>query len=316
MTEKQKRNTVFPGSDPWTGNRKRPKLVDSKDEVPSVSGLSRPLTNRLIDIPIKPLSSYGAVPIPLLEGSPWNHYQSCYSLELGGPIAVVRKISATKDLFTMHSFSSSGADKKLYMLRQLKHANLLASLEIFSFQDAHYVISEHTEVSCEEFIVARPDEIQLAAIIRQVIDAISYLVSQNLVHGSITCSNILLTKDGVIKIANYENSTERSSENAFEDVKALGQVMKQLMEKGTVKGRLGLRQPSDWSQEAVDFLSLTMTASPTKLAEHPFLENSPQCHELVWLVSLAQRTAYWFYSVSARAKTRTQYKHAAVISSE
>ncbi|KAH7111051.1 hypothetical protein B0J11DRAFT_512229 [Dendryphion nanum] len=234
MTENQKRDTVFPGSDQWTGNRKLSKPINSKDEALPVLGLLRPLANRLMDILIKPLSSYGAAPIPLLEGSPWNHYQSGYSLELGGPIAVVRKVPATKDLFTMHSFSSFGADQRLYMLRQLKHANLLASFEIFSFQDTCYVVSEHTEISCEEFIVARPDEIQLAAIIRQVIDAISYLVSQNLVHGSITCSNILLTKDRIIKIK---------------------------------KGILGLRQPSNWSQEAVDFLSLTMTASPTKLAE-------------------------------------------------
>ncbi|KAF2178254.1 hypothetical protein K469DRAFT_461377, partial [Zopfia rhizophila CBS 207.26] len=188
--------------------------------------------------------------------SPWNHYQSGYSLELGGPIAVVRKVPATKDLFTMRSFSSSGADKKLYMLRQLKHPNLLASIEVFSFQDTYYLISEHAEISCEEFIVARPDEIQLAAIIRQM-NAISYLVTQNLTHGAITCSNILLTKDGVVKIANWESCTKRSSENDFEDVKALGQVMKQLMEMGTENGRLGLQQPFNWSTEAVDFLSLT-----------------------------------------------------------
>jgi serine/threonine protein kinase len=100
----------------------------------------------------------------------------------------------------MRSFSSNGAEKKLYMLRQLKHANLLASFEVFSFQDTYYLISEHTEISCEEFIVARPDEAQLAAIIRQMIDVISYLVSQNLTHGTLTCSNVLLTKDGVVKI--------------------------------------------------------------------------------------------------------------------
>jgi hypothetical protein len=108
-----------------------------------------------------------------------------------------------------------------------------------------------------------------------------------------------------------------TSENNFEDVKALGQVMKQLMEMGTENGRLGLQQPFNWSQEAVDFLSLTMTASPSKLAkvscnpiirfirltiQHPFLKDSPQVHELVWLVSLAQRSASWFYSVAAANK--------------
>jgi hypothetical protein len=108
-----------------------------------------------------------------------------------------------------------------------------------------------------------------------------------------------------------------TAKNMFQDVKALGQVMKELMEMGTEDGRLGLQQPSNWSPEAVDFLSLTMTASPTRLAkvscnsiirfigltiQHPFLRNSPQVPELVWLISLAQRSASWFYSVTAASK--------------
>jgi hypothetical protein len=117
--------------------------------------------------PTNSLSSYGAHRVPLLQGSPWSHYENGYNLELGGSVAVVRKIPATKELFTMRSFSSS-ADKKFYMALQLKHTNLLSSIEVFSFQDSFYVISEHTEVSCEEFIIARPNEIQLAAIIHQV----------------------------------------------------------------------------------------------------------------------------------------------------
>lgn len=43
--------------------------------------------------------------------------------------------------------------------------------------------------------------------------------------------------------------------------------MKQLMEMGSEEGRLGLQRPDDWSPEAVDFLSLTMTASPNALAK-------------------------------------------------
>jgi serine/threonine protein kinase len=200
MAEWQKRDTMFPGSDQRTGNRKVSEPVTSKDKVPPVPGLSKPLANRLMTIPISPLSSNGRVPVPLLKGSPWVRYRSGYALELGGPIAVVHKFPATSDLFKMRSFSSNVAEKKLYMLRQLKHANLLASFEVFSFQDTYYLISEHTEISCEEFIVARPNEIQLAAIIRQMLDAISYLVSQNLTHGTITRSNVLLTKEGVVRI--------------------------------------------------------------------------------------------------------------------
>jgi hypothetical protein len=54
------------------------------------------------------------------------------------------------------------------MLRQFEHENIIASYETFFYQNAFYVISEHAEISCNELIVARPNEIQLAAIIHQV----------------------------------------------------------------------------------------------------------------------------------------------------
>jgi hypothetical protein len=58
-----------------------------------------------------------------------------------------------------------------------------------------------------------------------------------------------------------------SSENRFEGVKALGLVMKELMEMGTETRGLQLEKPSEWSSEAIEFLALTMTASPNELAK-------------------------------------------------
>jgi hypothetical protein len=53
----------------------------------------------------------------------------------------------------------------------------------------------------------------------------------------------------------------------FNDVEALGKMMVQLMERGTENERLGLQHPDRWSMEAVRFLPLTMTASPSELAK-------------------------------------------------
>jgi hypothetical protein len=160
MAEEVKRNTAFPGSGQWIRNHETFEQPNtSKGEVPSVPNKA---TNATVNL----VSPYEVIPVR--EESPWDHYRSGYGVELGGPVAVVRKAPATKDLFTMRSFSSFGAEKKLYMLHRLKHTNILASFDIFFYQDSYYLISEHTEVSCEEFIVARPDEVQLAAIISQV----------------------------------------------------------------------------------------------------------------------------------------------------
>lgn len=58
-----------------------------------------------------------------------------------------------------------------------------------------------------------------------------------------------------------------------------------------------LRNPRDWSEEAIDFLSLTMTTSASKLAEHPFLKFPPQVNELVSLVGFALVSASRFYNL-------------------
>lgn len=179
----QKRNTIFPGCDQWTSkneihlastNTRRSDRIVSKIPEPTApeqqllkTSEGRQKTPR-IKLPIKPLSAYKADPIPVHQHSPWSSYERGYKLQLGGSVAVVRTIPTTSDLFTIRSFSSDSADKKLYMLRQFQHENILAAYETFIFQDAFYVISEHAEISCNELIIARPDEIQLVAIIHQV----------------------------------------------------------------------------------------------------------------------------------------------------
>ncbi len=131
---------------------------------------------------------------------------------------VVRSKSKSSTLYTVRSFALEDADRKLYMLCQFKHRNILESYETFSFRQSFYVISEHVEISCNELVIARPDEGQLANIIKQVgvsivlivmadymqaLGGISYLASQNLTHGSIDQSNVLLTREGIVKISRH-----------------------------------------------------------------------------------------------------------------
>jgi hypothetical protein len=112
--------------------------------------------------------------------------------------------------------------------------------------------------------------------------------------------------------ANADNCSKNDSNNKRSDVRALGELMQQLMENGTEKGRLGLRDPSRWSKDAVEFLSLTMTESAETLSkvcnvsngrcktlivvQHPFLENT-RTETLVRLVSLALVSAGRFYNL-------------------
>lgn len=81
----------------------------------------------------------------------------------------VFEIPQTEEMLTMRSFSNHDAERKLDLLARLKHKNILTAHEVFSDANEYHVISEDTEVSLEEFIVARPNELQLAAITSQVI---------------------------------------------------------------------------------------------------------------------------------------------------
>ncbi len=50
--------------------------------------------------------------------------------------------------------------------------------------------------------------------------------------------------------------------------KALGIVMMKVMEKDSQpKGAFGLRHPERWSEDAVEFLSMTQVSTPEKLAQ-------------------------------------------------
>lgn len=166
-----RRNTIFPGSHQWPDFS--PESVPSSASRAGLPGLpgradSQARRLRRINLPVKPASSYGDRPIPVTEGSPWKHYRNAYGLELGGPLTVVCKTPATKQLFAMHSFSEPSKEEKLYMLRQLKHENLLSPEEIFFFENSFYIVSEYLAISLEELILVRPDEVQLAAIVHQV----------------------------------------------------------------------------------------------------------------------------------------------------
>ncbi|KAI9770969.1 MAG: hypothetical protein M1840_002673 [Geoglossum simile] len=286
MESDNRRNTIFPGSNPFPGSDIFPgsdrlkTLPRTGKQSNSLRDEKRRVRTPLIQLPINPSTSSTAL-LPVLKGSPWDRYWKAYRLELGGSVVVVCKKPTTEDLFTIRSFSGPDADEKLYMLCLLQHDHLLLSYEIFSFEDTFYIVSECMAISLEDLTIARPNELQLAIIIHQILAGISFLASQGLTHGSITCSNILVSAQGVVKIANPECCRRNAQQSGSVDVVALGCVMKHLMEGPTKAKKSGLQNPSYWSADAIEFYSLTLSASPKQLAQHAFLKISPRKEELV-----------------------------------
>jgi len=180
----EKRKTIFPGSNQWAGifgssdSSAVVKTKHSESLTPDgpESWRSKPQPQRPH---VNSLPSSDRV-VPIKKGSPWKHYRNAYGLELGGYVAVLCKTPATDKLYTMRSFPAKGAERKLFILHNLNHENLQRAEEIFFHSDSYYIISEYTAISLEEFIVVRPNETQLAAIIYQVRS--TFLVKKNCVN--------------------------------------------------------------------------------------------------------------------------------------
>ncbi|KAL5344434.1 hypothetical protein ACLOAV_010694 [Pseudogymnoascus australis] len=100
-------------------------------------------------------------------------------------------------------------EKKLDMLNRIRHKNFLKLLESFTFEGSLYAVFEHELARGEKLpiclshyalLVTYPTELQLAVILRQILDGLEYLASEGLEHGEITCKNILISTEGSIRI--------------------------------------------------------------------------------------------------------------------
>ncbi|KAF2458844.1 kinase-like domain-containing protein [Lineolata rhizophorae] len=205
-----------------------------------------------------------------VEASPWSFYKKVYRIELGGSVAVAHKKPNTKEQFTIKSVSASG--DQIRLMHRLYHKNLLSLYEVFYFDDAFYTVSEHMAISLTH-VIGCPEPLtegQLASITKQCLCGISYLVSQGLSHTDITCPNILLSFDGVVKIG-----------------RAIMSVMNKRLK---LDGNLSISNPGLWSTEAVEFLSMTLDAAPGELSTHSFLEHA-RGEDLPWFVIYTLRTA-------------------------
>jgi hypothetical protein len=118
-----------------------------------------------------------------------------------------------------------------------------------------------------------------------VLTGLDFLATQDMMHGDITCSNILLSPRGDVKVGKssstqillaFANLSIRANPDRCVridpqspemcDTEALGFVMLQLMERGRGhRERLTLEHPDKWSPQADKFLQATASNSAKKL---------------------------------------------------
>jgi tRNA A-37 threonylcarbamoyl transferase component Bud32 len=103
-----------------------------------------------------------------------------------------------------------------------------------------------------------------------VLSGIEFLESKNIVHGNLTCSNILLNDDGHVKIGVQECCTTISKGDNINhpDVQAVEDIMMQLLEKRRKSDKaIGANDLRRWSSTAKGFLSKIKSASAEKLLQ-------------------------------------------------
>ncbi|KAH9204407.1 kinase-like domain-containing protein, partial [Leptodontidium sp. 2 PMI_412] len=226
--------------------------------------------------------------------SPWKSLRSDYELNLGGFVIIASDRGNDRDSFIVKRFSDPDMASKLRMLQRIRHVNFLSVLQRFSFEDSYYAVFDHISISLAHIVTSPPylRICELAAILFQILGAVSYLEKQKLEHGSLNCSNILLSPQGVIKITYQETCRDiTSTQPRLADVRAIGYIAMELMQKyHKDDGAIGLedfsRYPSD--SDAVDFLAATTSAtSAEELLRHKLLRNNVQKEQLKWLVGIA-----------------------------
>ncbi|KAJ5642327.1 hypothetical protein N7490_006327 [Penicillium lividum] len=150
--------------------------------------------------------------------------------------------------------------------RSLKHSNILSAGECFIEDESMFALVDDLPVTLAHLVGCRtlyPTEIELASIAWQVLDGACYLSTLGLEHQSLTCRNVLLGLDGIVKIACIESCVERNPNQAQSSyIKALSSITMEVMQKYDKDcGIVGIDNLQRWpvDSEAFQFLSAIST---------------------------------------------------------
>ncbi|PSN59201.1 kinase-like protein, partial [Corynespora cassiicola Philippines] len=211
--------------------------------------------------------------------SPWSSYEEIHSLRLGIDfwVTYAERRAFPYEEYSIRHFPGILDEDKLQILQKIRHPNFVTVVDIFQFEEATHVVFEHMPISLHDLskISNRIDTIRLAAILGQVVNGLVYLSDNGLEHGSLTCSNILVSRKGEVKIAGFECCHSRVSEkNENPDIRALKHIAAVLMgESVNRRETVSITDPYRWDFAAVDFVAVTTSAtSVEELKKHPLLK--------------------------------------------
>ncbi|KAK9607396.1 hypothetical protein V6Z93_000943 [Aspergillus fumigatus] len=254
---------------------------------------------------------------------PWKTFEKCYECDLAGTVAVCVPRSGRRSVWAIRRYPSKDANRILKILRSTHHKNVIAVSECFHPSEAFYTLSNFHPLTLDHIVACKafPNQQQLAAIMSQFVEGLSYLIEQNLQHTSLDCSSILMSLEGEIQIARIDCCSVRSPGRIqASDLAPVGRVMMELMQKYVKDdGAVGIDNLKRWAAcpAALEFLSATTSAvSFEELKRRLLIEIRWSTDDLIGLAWFALISARTFYSYTPPSEDVEKGTNAATISSK
>ncbi|PYH75445.1 hypothetical protein BO82DRAFT_324045 [Aspergillus uvarum CBS 121591] len=225
-------------------------------------------------------------------GSPWIKFKERFTCELAGPTIVAENIKNPSKIIHIREFSKHKADLWIDVLRCTYHPNIVYANEIFRDHGLTYFVVDDYPLTLENLVACNilPSELQLASILRQILDGLSYLLDQGFEHAALTCSNILIGQDGAIQIAALEHCTRRQlNQSHTQSIRSIADITMLLMQKYLKPGKVIGIDNLHWQSEALEFLSATASVVNVQDLKRLSLFKKHQCSKdsLLTLTRLA-----------------------------
>ncbi|KAJ5346215.1 hypothetical protein N7452_004219 [Penicillium brevicompactum] len=237
------------------------------------------------------------------EESPWDTYRRTLRCNLAGEVFIAARRSRPSEIIAIRKYTDVAKMRRLYDM--LDHDNVLTARECFVNDGCMYALVNDLQLTLEQLVGCRslyPTEVELASMVWQILDGLCYLNEIGLEHQSLTCRNILLGLDGVIKIASLEMCVERppgQTQSIY--IKTLASITMEIMQKYVKDdGMVGVDDVDRWpvDSDAFGFLSALSTAkSIESLKEQPLVrEKRRSVGELMLIARSISVAARMFYT--------------------
>ncbi|KAF7594870.1 hypothetical protein BBP40_007904 [Aspergillus hancockii] len=236
------------------------------------------------------------LPVSLQKGigNPWQRYQKVFKLDQAGRGLVVH---TKNDTFAEAFVKEVKVHSKEWLSRltMASHRNIVLMQEALYHNGAIFFFYELMDVSLSK-IFATPlgqlKQYEVAAFCHELLTGIHYIhETLKFAHGDLTSSNVLLSMDGAVKIANIGICMLRNSDmkRCQDDIRSVGRLVIECLEPITFMRKSDSLQGS-WDPALVKFLESTETKQANELLHEDFLKLSPGPNCLKPYIRLARET--------------------------